>query len=310
MTTQPWLKALMATLLFSVLSMTLLAQEIQKETHTFAITNGDTLRLDRYSKPTHSSELKPCLMFMFGGGFITGSRDSERYLPYFRHFAEKGFEVVSIDYRLGMKGQKAPSVFNTKPLQHSIRIAVEDLFSATQYVLSNAQTWNIDTTRIIVSGSSAGAISVLQADYELRNRREIAHVLSPSFRYAGVISFAGAIFSTQGIPTYANAPAPTLFFHGSNDKLVPYHQIKFLKLGFFGSKALAKQFYKQGYPYQFYSMDGMSHEVAEYPMIEFQDEIDYFIQHFVFDRRQWMVDISVKDKLRKSDLNLTPDNLY
>ena len=286
------------------------SQTIQKETAVYAVKEGSELKLDIYRSDVPTLQPQPCLMFIFGGGFKEGSRDGENYLPYFNYFAERGFTVVSIDYRLGMKGEKAPTPLRLKPLRHAIKVAVEDLYTATNYLLEHAESLFIDPTRIIISGSSAGAITVLQADYEERNNRPSAAILPDYFHYAGVISFAGGIFSTEGLPSYAQPPAPTLFFHGTADRLVPYNKSAFLRTGMFGSKSLTKRFRKQGYPYLFYSMESIGHEVANYPMVDFLPEINRFITHFAFQRKQWLIDIRYQDKMRKSDTSSTPGNYY
>lgn len=302
-------KILLISLLF-FFSIFSASAQIAKSTHVFAVKDGQELKLDIYSLDSDFNTKQPCLIFVFGGGFKEGTRDAEYYSNYFQYFAERGFKVVSIDYRLGMKNQKVPGVFNYKPLLNSIGIAVADLYSATEFLLEHADYLNIDTSKIIISGSSAGALTVLQADYEKRNQKELASVLPQSFQYAGVISFAGAVFSKEGKPSYKITPAPTLFFHGSGDNLVPYKQIRVFRLGLFGSKSLAKQFRKKGYPYVFYSMDNVGHEAASYPMKEFLPEIEYFIQNLVLNNKQWLVDINLKDKLRKPTIKINPRSYY
>ncbi len=292
------------------LAFALVGQPITKETRLYAEKAGEKLWMDIYRKDSPAAQPQPCLLFVFGGGFKDGARDAALYRPYFHYFAERGFTVVSIDYRLGMKGQKSPGIFNNKPIRNAIAMAVDDLYAATLHLLENAAALHIDTSRIIISGSSAGAITVLQADYEERDNRPSSRLLPAAFRYAGVISFSGAIFSTEGVPSYSRLPAPTLFFHGSADKLVPYNNTRFFRLGMFGSKALAKRFRHKQYPYMFYSMEDIGHEVSEYPMQEFLPEIERFITDYVFDRKQWMTDIFYKDLLRKSDTSSTPGNYY
>ena len=291
-------------------SVTLPAGTLLKETRVFAEMEGTTLKLDIYKTDSATILSQPCLVFVFGGGFKEGTRDARHYQPYFHYFATKGYTVVSIDYRLGMKGKEAPGILNHKPLQQAIEMAVADLYIATNYLLEHADDLNIDPSLIILSGSSAGAITVLQADYMERDNHPAASVLPDDFRYAGVISFAGGIFSEEGLPSYTQRPAPTLFFHGSADKLVPYNNTRLFKLGMFGSKSLTKRFRNERYPYIFYIMEDIGHEVSEYPMKEFLPEIEQFITDFVFYRKQWMQEIRIKDMLRSSEPSNTPANYY
>ncbi len=295
-------------LLVWLLPNLLLAATPQKQTYTYTKRDSQSLKLDVYS--TYTGEVQPCLMFVFGGGFKEGTRDAEIYSDYFNYFANKGFTVVSIDYRLGMEGEKAPSMFNYKPMAQSIELAVEDLYTATHFLLEHAYEINIDTTQIIISGSSAGAIAVLQADYEKRNSFESSKTLSSKFQYAGVIAFSGSIFSREGAPTYTIAPAPTLLFHGSADKLVPYNNTRFFNIGMFGSNTLAKEFRKNEYPYLFYSMEGNGHEVAEYPMTDFLPEIEQFITDFIFNKKQLLIDINYRDKNRVVEISDSPKDYY
>lgn len=286
----------------------LFAATPRKQTYTYINRDSQALQLDVYT--TYTSEVQPCLIFVFGGGFKEGTRDAEIYSDYFEYFANKGFTVASIDYRLGMKGEKAPSMFNYKPMESSIELAVEDLYSATHFLLKNAHELNIDTAQIMISGSSAGAIAVLQADYEKRNNFESANILPSQFQYIGVIAFSGSIFSREGAPTYTIPPAPTLLFHGSADKLVPYNNTRFFNIGMFGSNTLAKEFRKNEYPYLFYSMEGGGHEVAEYPMTDFLPEIDQFITDFIFNKKQLFIDINYRDKKRVVEISDSPKDYY
>ena len=166
-----------------------------------------------------------------------------------------------------------------------INIAVEDLFSATLYVIDNAERWQIDTDNIVTSGSSAGAITVLQAEQNICNRTARAAVLPAGFNYAGVISFAGAIFSTNGNPEWNNQPAPIMMFHGSADRQVPYEKATMLRVGFYGSKFLSDEFTKQGWPHWFYSINYDSHNVAGTPMFDNLNEIATFLKEFALARR-------------------------
>ncbi len=297
-------------LLSVVVSPAANAQEVGQETVIFAAKDGQELKMDIYSDDSAGAGLHPCLIFVFGGGFKDGTRDNEIYIDFFRYFAARGYIVASIDYRLGMKDTGAPGIFDTKPLQNAISLAVSDLYSATDYLLDNAGKLGIDSSLILISGSSAGAIAALQADYHLSNYHAIAAELPIDFRYAGVISFAGGVFSTEGVPDYARGAAPTLFFHGSADKLVPYKKTRFLNLGMFGSHALAKEFVKKGYPYVFYSLREIGHEAAEFPMKDMIPETQAFIDRLVVDGLNIMVNIDYMDPARKPKIKTKPSDYY
>lgn len=304
------LKRIFPLFLLLLTSVAITAATVEKETRLFAVHEGVELKMDLYRSDSASILPQPCLIFVFGGGFKEGERDAALYLPYFHYFAEKGFTVAAIDYRLGMKGEKAPGMLNYKPLLNAIHLAVEDLFTATAYLLEHADELQIDPSLFIISGSSAGAITVLQADYMKQNNQPLAKDLPDSFRYAGVISFAGGIFSKEGLPTYKKAPAPTLFFHGTADRLVPYNKTGLFHLGMYGSGQLVKRFRQDRNPFTFYSIDDVGHDVAEYPMQEYLPEIEQFINDLILDRKQWMTEIHHKDLIRQSDTSSTPSNYY
>ena len=236
---------------------------------TYMFEKRDTcdLFLDIYnpakgSKTTYNGEEKPTIVFMFGGGFIKGTRDDESYNKWFRQLTQNGYRVVSIDYRLGLKGSDKVGIAQVNVLDKAIHMAVEDLFSATKFIVDNAEQLGIDPTNIVISGSSAGAITVMQAEYEICNQTSWTETLPDGFRYAGVMSFAGAILSRKGEVKYSLTPAPTMMLHGTADNLVNYKQIKFFNLGFFGGGKLVKRFAKFGYNYNMYHFLGYGHEVA------------------------------------------------
>lgn len=214
------------------------------------------------SETTYMGIEKPTVLFMFGGGFIQGTRDNESYNSWFRMLTENGYRVISIDYRLGLKGSTKVGIAQVNVLDKAIHMAVEDLFSATNFILDNADQFGVSADNIVISGSSAGAIAAMQAEYEVANRTAWASVLPGGFNYAGVMSFSGAILSREGLVDYKSAPCPTLMLHGTSDKLVPYRQIKVFKLGFFGGGKLVKRFQKFGYNYNMYHFMDYGHEVA------------------------------------------------
>lgn len=237
------------------------------ETYMFAKRDTCELFMDIYhpakgSQTTFNGTEKPTVIFMFGGGFIHGTRDNESYHKWFKMMTENGYRIVSIDYRLGLKGSNKVGVAQVNVLDQAIHMAVEDLFSATTFIIDNQDQLGIDPKNIVISGSSAGAITVMQAEYEISNRTQWTSVLPQDFNYKGVMSFSGAILSREGKVDFELEPCPTLMLHGTADKLVPYKQIKILWLGFFGGGKLVERFEKFGYNYNMYHFVDYGHEIA------------------------------------------------
>lgn len=280
-----------------------IAQESQKlphRTYMFAQKDTSSLYLDVYdpasSAPTQiNGKDKPTVLFMFGGGFKGGHRDSKSYLPWFKRLTEDGFRVVSIDYRLGLKGVTKMGLGQVDLLENAIRIAVEDLYSATLFIMENSDMLGIDPDNMVISGSSAGAISVMQGEWELCNGSELSRMLPEGFNYAGVMSFSGAVFSRKGTVRYPVEPCPILMFHGTADKIVRYGQIKFFNMKFAGAKVLTKSLKKGDCNYEVYRFKDRGHEIAS-SMSWCYDEEMRFIRENVMKGSKVIIDAMVDDK--------------
>lgn len=237
-------------------------------TYMFAERDTCKLYMDIYEPAEGTSAFssgadKPTVIFMFGGGFVGGSRNEEGIMPFFDAMLREGLRIVAIDYRLGLKGQKNVGIGSVDAIDNAIHIAVEDLFSATSFIIDNSGELGIDPGNIVIMGSSAGAISVLQAEYELCNGSAWAQVLPEGFNYRGVISLAGAILSRDGALKYGKEPCPMILFHGTEDKVVNYRQTRFFKLGWYGSNTIASVCRRNGYNHCIYRYEGARHEIAD-----------------------------------------------
>ena len=200
--------------------------------------------------------------------------------------------MAAIDYRLGLKGVEGMGSIND--VYNAIQIAVEDLFSATKYILDNAEEVDIDPSSLVIAGSSAGAITVLQAEWELCNRMGSSVMLPKDFHYAGVMSFAGAIYSRQGTVRYHSEPAPHLLFHGTADRIVTYRQIHLLNHAFQGTKVLARIFKRNGYDYCVYRYDGNSHEIAACMYKTFPEQLAW-LETNIIGKEKRTIDATVND---------------
>ena len=277
-------------------TLDVMAQKVECQTYHYATTEGQELMLDIYSLDAVCSEPRPCMIFAFGGGFVMGERNHEYYARYFDTLAKAGIVVASIDYRLGLKNPPKDKSIKTMigAMQHAVDIAVEDIYSATCFVLINSQKLNIDPKRIMLSGSSAGAIAALQAEWNKCNDADIANVLPKDFSYAAVVACAGAIFSTDGKPKFKCEPAPMLLFHGTSDGNVPYNRSSLFGIGFYGSKYIAKQLDKMNAPYWFYSAEYADHKIAGLPLWYQCDLILQFINDYVVEGSRMQITNNVE----------------
>jgi predicted esterase len=289
-------KILLVMVLFVQSFVVLSAQDVVCDTFHYATHNGEVLYLDRYMLDGEVDAPRPCMIFAFGGGFVKGVRNHEYYSIYFERLAREGIVVVSIDYRLGLKNLDADGgmVAMIGAFDNAVNMAVEDMYCATNFVIANSQEWAVDTTKIMLSGSSAGAITALQAEWLRCNGAKCAEVLPKDFRYAGIVSCAGAIFSTKGKPRFKSEPAPMLLFHGTSDSNVPYDHASVFGIGFYGSKYIVKNLEKRDGAYLFYSAEYVDHILAGTPLFEQCDLIMQFIRDYVLEGKRAQTTVEVE----------------
>ena len=255
---------------------------------TLCFAHRDTcdLLLDFYAAapgrgPCADSLRKPVVIHIFGGAFAMGSRNQAADRVWYRQLADEGYHVAAIDYRLGMKGVKASGLSSLPILRNAIQMAVDDLFSATDYLIENAETLAVDIDRIVVSGSSAGAMTALQAEWEICNAMEPAKALPGWFNYAGIMAFSGAVFSLEGTIRFPQKPCPVLLFHGTADRIVPYGQITLPGKQFAGGDALAKKLKAVGANFQIYRFLDAGHEIASTMQHNLPEELRFLDQNVI-----------------------------
>ena len=75
------MKKILTLIVFSFVALCALAQgsvmqrAITKQTHLYAVKGTDSLYLDHYAAPVEGK--RPCVMLVFGGGFVGGARDHD-----------------------------------------------------------------------------------------------------------------------------------------------------------------------------------------------------------------------------------------
>lgn len=291
------------------LSMVGLLSQAQT-TYIYSHRDSVELKYDVYH-PSQPREDKACVIYVFGGGFVTGSRDDVHSRKACEALTSQGFTAISIDYRLGLqqyKGKKVQLRNAYLMFYEVINLAVEDCCDAINHVWCHADELGIDRNKIILTGSSAGAITVLQTDYSRANGLEIAQTLPKSFIPLAIVPYAGAIDLLKGHVSYKTPPAPTCFFHGTLDRIVNYRQFHgSLRSTLYGANSLAKIFSKNGYSYWIMRFKGRGHEVAGYLPFTIQ-EFTAFVDA-TLSGRKFSYDCTCEDKALKQTPH-SRDNIF
>ena len=280
-------------------AMSLVAQSVTMQTFTFAHRGEKALYLDVYS--SNNKEVQPCLVYIFGGAFLAGQRAEESVVEVYEYFAQRGWKVVAIDYRLGLlpllkEPNKKRSLLEFRSmLIDAIDMATEDLLEATAFLVSNAESLGIDPSRIVTLGASAGAITALQAEWAICNQQPAATLLPPDFNYAGVVAMAGAICAKGRELEWQREPCPVMLFHGNADRNVPFGTQSLFGVRLFGSESIAESLHKRGTPYWFYEAENMDHNLSWRPMYFLRPEMERFAETMVFGGQRLQIHQKVND---------------
>ena len=286
---------LLALLLCTTLSFA------QKATYKVAQRDTCDLFMDVYEPVAIPGDTlsRPTVLFVFGGGFIMGRRDDPWVLPWFQLLNENGYRVVSVDYRLGLKGIKMRFdlfhlIESAGYTKKAVDMGVEDVFASVRYLADHPEL-GVDVDNIVIAGSSAGAMISLSSELEACNRTVRAEILPVGFHFAGVMSFAGAIMSDSGKPQYKRVPCPQLLIHGTADGAVEYEKMGFGRWGMYGSSYLADKVLKPaGYVYNIYRYVDHSHDMAANMMANWPEE-KRFLETAVMGKKHLVIDCTIDD---------------
>jgi acetyl esterase/lipase len=173
-----------------------------------------TLTLDLYEPKGDTVAARPIVVWVHGGGFSGGDKTSFELVDEATDLARKGYVNASIDYRLAPRGCVGTI---TQSCLTGIVQAMQDAQTAVRYLRAHATKFGIDTKRIAIGGSSAGAITALNVGYNASNPGP-----GPNQQFSSAVE---AVQSLSGAAIGANPGpdgAPAVLFHGTNDPLVPY----------------------------------------------------------------------------------------
>lgn len=112
---------------------------IQTKDVVFKETNGEKLGVDIY-QPKGDSSPNPLVLIIHGGYWKAG--DKTVHVQQGIEFAELGYTAASVNYRLSAK--------------HTFPANIEDIYDCIKFLTKNAGQYNIDPSRIVTYGGSAG----------------------------------------------------------------------------------------------------------------------------------------------------------
>ncbi len=131
--------------------------EPRKETYTYKTVGKLAIKADVYT--TGEQKSRPVLVWIHGGALIMGHREGiDGRLK--QELLDKGFAVVSIDYRLAPETQLPDIIQDVEDGFRWIREKGPELFQA-------------DPSRIAVSGGSAGGYLTLVTGYRVKPRPQV-----------------------------------------------------------------------------------------------------------------------------------------
>ena len=214
---------------------------------TYATANNTPLKLDFYLPRKRPIPL-PTVIFFHGGGWVAGQKEQNMFelLPYL----SLGMAVVNVEYRLA-SNSPAPA-------------AVEDCRCALHWVVSHAKYFSLDTSKIVVTGGSAGghlalmtgmlpANSIFDRQCATNDSVRWSSGIEPRVRVAAIVNWFGitdvvellegtnakhyaiewfgSIMDRKALAqelspiTYVRSGLPPIItIHGDSDNIVPYSQ--------------------------------------------------------------------------------------
>ena len=203
---------------------------------TYRTVSGWQGKLDIYTRAESSTS--PTLVWFHGGGWTRGSKEAE--LLYVLPYLERGWSVVNVEYRLAATAP-APA-------------AVEDGRCALLWIVANADTFDLNVDKLVVSGISAGGHLALMSVFLPATSRlaapcpgdaashvaavvnwfgpaDLEELLVAPHRFEQAVEWFGDPGKAEELAAEVSplshvraALPPVITIHGKNDDLIPHRQ--------------------------------------------------------------------------------------
>lgn len=172
----------------------------------------------------------PAMVFFFGGGWVGGDR--KHFINHAQYFSKRGIVCFLVDYRTKNNNK-------TTPFE-----SLKDAKSAIRFIRKNTTRFQIDSTKIIASGGSAGghlaaATALVETYNEDTDNLSISCVPNALVLFNPVIDNGPGGYGYERIGTnykefsplhnIKKGAPPTIIFLGTNDKLIPIVTAEYYK---------------------------------------------------------------------------------
>lgn len=181
------------------------------------------LTMDVYLPNDSKETTRPLLVLVHGGAFFNGDKADLGFPEWARSFANLGYVVASVNYRLGFKK-------NLGSIKRAGFRGVQDVDAAIRYIICNKDKYLVDPERVFVAGTSAGGITALNVAF-MRNEdipsdaqeeggiNSVNPEMMGSYNIRAVGNMWGAV---NDLSILCNAPSSVISFHSTGDPVVPY----------------------------------------------------------------------------------------
>ena len=160
-------------------------------------TGGDEELTLHLARPTSLEEPAPAIVFIHGGGWRAGNKDSFR--DAMERAAERGYVAVTIGYRFAPK--------------HQFPAQIEDCKCAVRWLRAHADELKVDPQRVGAIGASAGAhLALLLGTMDSGDGLEgTGGWDDQSSKVQSVVSYFGPVNLTLSMEDIQDSPASEVF---------------------------------------------------------------------------------------------------
>jgi acetyl esterase/lipase len=215
------------------------------------------LLADIYQPSGDPAKCRVGVVWVHGGGFTQAARNGPAEQAWGTALAARGYVLVSVDYRLG-SGEPFGLDQATDPVRIAIvNNAIADAITAITWLRAASPQWGVDPNRIVIGGTSAGAMTALGA----------AMTSPAADRPCAVVSVSGDLD-----PAWVGSnPVPALLIHGDSDMLVPYQS----------SVDAVQRLTDAGGQAQLVTVNGAGHEITGVPTPDMIDVVARWLRESV-----------------------------